>query len=223
MEAGRVMQRSWWKPIAVASALAAALLAVLGPASAVTSAPNLIKNPEAESGRGSGDGSTVAVPDWTLPPGGTFTAVKYGATGGFPTASDPGPQKRGANFFAGGPASSIARADQTISLASYTGIIASGATYKLAAWLGGFAGQDDNTTVTIAWEKASGTLLGAVMIGPVSAADRHNVTGLLFRAKKGTVPHGTTKAVVNVEMSRAAGSYNDGYADNLSLTIVPTP
>lgn len=37
----------------------------------------------------------------------------------------------------------------------------------------------------------------------------------------GTVPHGTAKAVVNVEMSRAAGSYNDGYADNLSLTIVP--
>jgi hypothetical protein len=63
----------------------------------------------------------------------------------------------------------LARADQAISLASYMGIIASGATYKLAAWLGGFAGQ----------------------------------------------------AVVNVEMSRAAGSYNDGYADNLSLTIVP--
>jgi hypothetical protein len=55
----------------------------------------------------------------------------------------------------------------------------------------------------------------------LSHRDRHSKTGLLFRAKMGTVPHGTAKAVVNVEMSRAAGSYNDGYADNLSLTIVP--
>jgi hypothetical protein len=85
------MRRLRWKPATVTSALAAALLALPGPASAVTGAPNLIKNPGAESGPGSGDGSTVAVPNWTVPSGGTFTAVKYGATGGFPTASDPGP------------------------------------------------------------------------------------------------------------------------------------
>ena len=229
------MRRSWWKPTAVVPTLAipltatplavtlmaVALLAVPGPASAVTGAPNLIKNPGAESGPGSGTGGTVAVPDWTVPSGGTFTAVKYGTPGGFLTLSEPGPQQRGTNFFAGGPASSAARADQTISLAGYAGIIASGATYHLSAWLGGYAGQDDNTTVTIAWEKASGAFLGATMIGPVSAADRDNKTELLYRGKRGPVPHGTAKAVVNVEMTRSAGSYNDGYADNLSLTIMP--
>ena len=217
------MRRSWRMPASVLpAALLAALaaLAVPGAALAVTGAPpNLIKNPGAESAPGSGNGSTVAVPDWTVPSGGTFTAVKYGASGGFPTASDPGPQSRGANFFAGGPGSAVARADQTISLKSYAGTIAAGASFTLAAWLGGYKAQDDNTTVTIAWEKNSGAFLGAVMIGPVSAADRHDKTGLLHELTTGTVPHGTQRAVVNVEMSRNEGSYNDGYADNLSLTV----
>jgi len=226
MFASRVGRR--WLLVTAATAAAAAIL----PAAAANASPtrpdacpscnhNLIKNPGAESGPGSGTGGTVAVPDWTVPSGGTFTAVKYGTPGGFLTLSEPGPQQRGTNFFAGGPASSAARADQTISLAGYAGIIASGATYHLSAWLGGYAGQDDNTTVTIAWEKASGAFLGATMIGPVSAADRDNKTELLYRGKRGPVPHGTAKAVVNVEMTRSAGSYNDGYADNLSLTIMP--
>lgn len=214
------MRRSWRAQAGAVSAIAVALLAVPGAASAAAlTTPNLIENPGAEAQPGSGDGSTVPVPFWTVPAGGTFTAVKYGASGGFPTASAPGPKKRGANFFAGGPGSDAARADQTVPLSAYATIIAHGATYKLGAWLGGFASQDDNTTVTIAWEKANGTLLGAVMIGPVSAAARQDVTGMLYRAKAGTIPHGTAKAVVNVEMTRAAGSYNDGYADNLSLTL----
>ncbi|HEY1918610.1 MAG TPA: hypothetical protein VGH27_23805 [Streptosporangiaceae bacterium] len=52
--------------------LAVTLLAMSSPASAITGPPNLIKNPGAESGPGAGNrSSTVAVPDWTVPSGGT--------------------------------------------------------------------------------------------------------------------------------------------------------
>jgi hypothetical protein len=35
----------------------------------------------------------------------------------------------------------------------------------------------------------------------------------------GYVPAGTRKVVVTITMTRTAGSYNDGYADSLSLTF----
>jgi len=110
--------------MATAAVVVAALLGVLpaldAPAYAATS-KNVIKNGNAEKGAGSTDGSTVPVPGWTETAGTTFTAVQYGASGGFPAATDPGPNNRGKNFFAGGdddPSDSIV-ASQTDSLKPY--------------------------------------------------------------------------------------------------------
>ncbi len=214
------MRRSWRVPVMVLSAVSTAVLAWPGAVSAATAAPaNIIKNPGAEAGPGSADGSTVPVPHWTVPAGGTFTAVQYGAGGGFPAATDPGPPNRGANFFAGGPASSAASATQTDSLSAYTGIIASGATFTLKGWLGGFENESDHATVTVVWKSSTGAKLGSVVIGPVTPAQRKDATGLLQRVTTGAVPAGSVKAVVTMKMTRKQGTYNDGYADNLSLTI----
>src|SRR5690348_5925064 len=70
---------------------------------AVTLGANAIVNPGAESNTGSSTGSDVILPTgWTA--SGKPTIVKYGAPGGFPLATSPGPTTRGKNFFAGGPA-----------------------------------------------------------------------------------------------------------------------
>ena len=219
------MRQSWCVPTALVSAASAALLALPGAASAAsaaTAAPaNIIKNPGAEAGTGSSDGSKVPVPNWTVKKSGTFTAVKYGASGGFPAATDPGPKNRGHNFFAGGTGqSSTQSGTQTDSLSAYAGVIAAGATYTLQGWLGGFADQTDHATLTVTWENAGGTALGTAVIGPVTPAARHDATGLLHRSVTGTVPAGTATALVTLKMVRVDGGYNDGYADSLSLTIV---
>lgn len=67
---------------------------------------------------------------------------------------------------------------------------------------------------------ASGRSVGKLSIGPVSAAKRQNRTGLVARTATGKIPRKTKLVHVAVKAVRTDGSYNDCYADNLSLTIV---
>ena len=152
--------------------------------------------------------------------GSAFTAVAYGAAGGFPSSNSPGPKNRGKNFFAGGPGGNTSGASQTDSLARYEKPVSKGkAKFGLSAWLGGYSSQGDYATLTVTWETAKGKVLGHTTIGPVTAAQRKDVTGMLFRSKSGKVPASARKADVTLRMVREDGAYVDGYADNLSLTI----
>jgi hypothetical protein len=222
------MRRDSLVAAALVTVFSAAGVAVPAAASAAATAAaaakpaNIIRNPGAEAGSGSADGSTVPVPSWTVKKGSSFTAVQYGASGGFPTSASPGPKSRGANFFAGGPdaRANAQTATQTDGLAAYAGVIAAGATFTLEGYLGGFATQADHVTVTVTWENSSGVTLGTAVIGPVTQSQRHGVTGLLHRSLTGSVPAGSAKALVTIKCVRNSGAYNDGYADNLSLTIV---
>jgi hypothetical protein len=65
-------------------------------------------------------------------------------------------------------------------------------------------------------------VVGTFSVGGVDATDRANLTGLLFRTSNGVIPTGATQAQFLLEATRTDGSYNDGYADNLSF-IVGTP
>ena len=200
--------------------LGLAALGLAAPAAHAQFGSNLVVNGDAETGAGSADGSVVAVPGWTT--SGNFTVVQYGASGGFPAATDPGPADRGSNFFAGGPSNGSSSATQTIDVAQEAAAINAGAaSYTLSGYLGGFAGQDDNAVFNAAFLGANGTVLGTDQIGPVLAADRSSQTGLLFRSSGGAVPIGTQSIAVDLQMTREAGSYNDGYADNLSLVLNP--
>lgn len=180
---------------------------------------NLIVNGDAESDIGGNGFSIIAPAGWTTT--GNFTVVKYDSSGGFPLSSSPGPIDRGNNFFAGGPSNSFSSALQTIDISSSAADIDTGlVTFLLEGFLGGFASQNDQATVTAAtFLSGGGATLGSASIGPVTATDRGNITGLLFQTTSGFIPVATREIQIIIEMTRAAGSYNDGYADNLSLKL----
>jgi hypothetical protein len=188
------------------------------PAAAVSFGTNLIVNGNAEAGAGSSDGSVVAVPSWTTTS--NFTVVQYGASGGFPTATDPGPADRGLNFFAGGPDNDSSSASQSIDVSGSPEIAAGAVTFTLSGFLGGFLSQADNAVLTARFiDVPSSMILGSTSIGPVTNVDRGGATGLLFRSAVGSIPAATDRIDLVLQMTRLSGTYNDGYADNLSLVL----
>jgi hypothetical protein len=184
---------------------------------------NLIRNGDAEQGDGSGSGyDVVAIPDWTRL-GGNLTAVSYGAPG-FPDSQSPGPGGRGANFFAGGPDSALSLAFQIINVVPYALEIDEGTvSFDMSGYFGGWEDHPDDATLTALFLDSNADVIGEAVIGPVSASDRGNITGLLFQDAQGVVPQGTRRIKVLLTMIRANGAYNDGYSDNLSLVLVPLP
>ena len=206
--------------LVAAAAISIGGLSMAGvPAGGATS-PNLILNGNAEASPGSPTGAVVPVPDWKVSTGGPFTAVTYGAHGGFPTVSSPGPSKRGKNFFAGGPVSPNVVATQTISLAAYRAEIKTGtATYVLKGFLGGQGPQNDQAFVEVDWKMGTSVVGTSAVLGPVTAAQRGNVTGLLAQSASGKVPKQATEVFVQLSLSQVTGPYNNAYADNLSLTV----
>lgn len=176
---------------------------------------NLIANPGAEAGVGADYDSVVKVPDWK--PTGTFTAMQYAYGGGDLSATTPGPPKRGKNYFYGGPGGAVSTGTQTVGLPP--GAVAAGTTFVLAGWLGGYDGQGDYAQLSAEFETAAGIRLALVTVGPVTAAQRHGVTGLFYRGVGEKVPLGTRRIFIKLMMVRQAGSDNDGLADNLSLVF----
>jgi hypothetical protein len=178
----------------------------------------LVINGGAEADGGATSNSQVVKPSgWTTT--GEFTAVKYGASGGFPNAESPGPGTRGKNLFEGG---NVARstASQSIALKAPKADIASGSVrYTFSAWLGGFSGQADNAVVSVSFRDSAGEDLGGTTLGPVTPAQRKDITGSLERTHSGVVPKGAETAVVAIVLTRFDGTYNDGSADNVSLTL----
>jgi hypothetical protein len=181
---------------------------------------NLITNGDAEAGTGSGSGNDVEpIPGWFTTS--NFTVVQYGAPGGFPDTSVSAAIGGGANFFAGGPDTSFSSALTTpMNVSALASSIDAGADLiTLSGFLGGFDGQDDDMTITATFLDGSSISLGSLTIGPVTEPDRAGATTLLFRSISGEVPEGTRSIEVEMDATRFEGSYDDGYADNLSLVM----
>jgi hypothetical protein len=178
-------------------------------------AGDVVVNGDAESGAlAPDDASAVAPQGWTAT--GAFTAAAWDNTADLPHAADPGPADRGKGFFAGGPDNDTSSATQTDPLPAG----AAGHRYTLAACLGGYAGQDDAIVVTAQFLDGGGAPVGTpASIGPVTGADRQSATGLLARSTSGTVPSGAASVKVTMTSTRASGSYDDGYADDVALSI----
>lgn len=210
-------------PTFTGSAILATLLACAAPmaASAADLGTNLIVNGDGEAGVGS-TGGPVAVPGWAITS--SFTAVQWATGGGFPVVTDPGPADRGLNFFAGGQGTAFSSASQIIDLSGNSAAIDAGVLqFDLSGWLGGFASQLDNATLTATFYGLNGLELSSTVLGPVTAGDRAGFTGLLLREAQGLVPVGTLNVGITLDMTRLDGSYNDGYADNLSFSITAVP
>jgi hypothetical protein len=183
-------------------------------------APSLVKNAGAEAGQGVLDASGVAatIPRWTRT--GNFTVVQYGAGGGFPDAAVSETINGGKNFFAGGPTNPNSGATQTVRVGSQSRAIDLGKmTATLAGYLGGYASQRDSLRVAGSFLSASGAPLGTLTIGPVTPAQRKNLTTLIAKSATRKVPPKTRSIRIALTAVRTDGSYNDGYADNIQLTL----
>jgi len=219
--------RIWALVVAILAALLPHCIPPLHAASTLFGA-NLIVNGNAESSAGQpSNANPPPIPSWTTT--GHFAVVLYDAAGGFPRATDPGPPDRSKNFFSGGSADPLSTATQTIDLTTGAASIDTGSvTYELSGYLGGYANQADNAVLTATFKGTGGATLGTATIGPVTAANRNNVTALLQRNASGKLPTGTRTVDVVLTMTRTSGSSNDGYADDLSLVLTapvvpPTP
>lgn len=209
----------------IASAVIAALLASPSVGSATPLGTNILVNGRAESGTGSASGNDVEViPGWTTTS--NFTAVQYGAPA-FPDTTVSTAIGGGKSFFAGGPATAASSAIQTLNVGDLASSIDAGLlSVALSVDLGGFDGQDDNMNVTATFLDSSLGTLGTLTIGPVTEVDRAGNTTLLFRTDSTALPVGTRSFDVEMNATRFQGSYDDGYADNLSLVVngvIPPP
>ena len=203
----------------ISLAAVAASLVFAAPAAAALPAGNLVVNPGAEAGSAAADSSTqLPLPGWTVES--TFTAVKYGASG-FLTVEDGARLGGGTNFFAGGPGGDITAASQTIDVSGAAAEIDAGkASASLSALIGGYATQEDAATVSATPLNSSDIgIAPTTTIGPVTQAERGGTTNLLPRSATFTLPAGTRKLSVRITATRAAGNYNDGYIDNVSLSF----
>jgi len=146
--------------------------------------------------------------------------VLYGAAGGFPDATVSAAIKGGKAFFAGGNAG-VSTATQSRAVPSgWSGSVKGGQVKAvLSADLGGFASQADHAVVTAVFLDKSGHSIASFKIGPVSTAARKSQTTLLLRTATRRVPSATRKIKVVVTSTRVDGTYNDGYADNVSLAL----
>jgi hypothetical protein len=203
-----------------------AMLLCAAPAQAVVPAGNLLANPGAEADVGSTDascGGDLDVTGWE-PETGTFSAIQYG-TGGFPSAAESAEIGGGSNLFTGGcPTDAVSTAEQTATVPEAAPEIDAGQVgATLTGYLGGFSSQDDQAKVEVFFMGAGGGDLGSagadLVIGPVTAADRASLTDLLLRTARVGVPVGTRSVLTRITLTRFSGSANDGYADNLSLTL----
>ena len=152
-----------------------------------------------------------------------MTAVKYGASN-FITTEDGARLGGGANFFAGGPSSEVSAASQAVNVSgAATEIDAGQVTMTLSGLLGGWSSQEDAVTVTATALDAAGAPLATATLAPVTAAERQSAITLLPRTSAVAVPRGTRVVAVRMVANRTSGDYNDGYADNLSLSLAGAP
>ncbi len=180
---------------------------------------NLIANGAAETSAGASDNNSVFAPGSWAVLDGALTAVGYGVSG-LPAPSDPGPPDRGVNLFAGGPNVDHTTAQQVIYVDELAAAIDAGAIrYAASGYFGGYETENDQAFLELNFQQADGTFIDQAIMGLYTATDRQNATGLLFDSASGTLPVGTRRIQVQLQMQRTAGFYNDGYADTLVLVL----
>jgi len=145
---------------------------------------------------------------WELMTGNT-SSTPYGS-GGYPTAGEG----QGSRLFTGGyEALSVAHVTTDLSAN------VAGCRFVFSADIGGFAQQEDNATVEIAYMGSSEEVLSALEIGPITAGDRQGETALLPVEATGTIPDTAVQARITITQIRVSGTANDGYVDNIAIAL----
>ena len=208
---------------ALAALLVAWVAAPFGAALADNS-PNLLIDGGGESGACTSDFKSVTtVPGWTVLYG-SPSVVCYSSS----TFATPSSLAAGNGFIAAGPYGNSA-ISQTVNVSSAdTAVDGGGVSYVLSGWLGGWGSYGAYTQVSATFLDAGGQPLGASAQMPtVSASQRNSSNAFLARSMTGKVPAGTRSIEVLVQfLGTPVDSYNDSYADNVSLTLstaLPSP
>jgi FG-GAP-like repeat len=177
----------------------------------------------------SGKGTpTPLVPGWELTGGTDY--LRYGAPShSFSPSwrSSPRYGTGGGRMLWGGysaPTGGITTAFQTVDVsASAQAIDAGRATANLSAWLGGTRAYADAMSARAELLDAGGATLATIELGPVTPADRNNLTTLLHRAAGRAVPPGTRSIRVTLISNDADKAYSSALADNVKLTLESSP
>ena len=105
-----------------------------------------------------------------------------------------------------------------------------GLNYEMSADLFGFSTQGDKATFTVEFFDtigATGTSLGTEILDGINpGAWGSNLTagsGDNFFATTGSFDVSTKSVLITLSSTRASGSSNDGYADNVSFSVVSVP
>jgi hypothetical protein len=183
---------------------------------------NLVVNGDAETGPGATDSFTSACPPaWTCSAGpepGGPTAVRYG-TPGFPDIAEGQRIGGGLNFLAGGPNQATSGISQLVNVSGAIPEIDTGqGQLTVSACLGGNGAEPDSALLTAGFYSDT-ALLGQAGPLTVTQSDRNDATKLLLRSSSGPVPTGTRQILLEVRFNRGAPAYNDGYVDNVTVTM----
>lgn len=177
---------------------------------------NLLLGGDGEAATCSTDWQAVTtVPGWTVVSG--SPAVDCYSIASFDT---PNPAAAGKAFIAAGPYGDSAL-QQIVNVSSSAAAIDTGAVrFNLSGWLGGWAEYAGQAVVTAQFRDKTGAAIGTpATLSGVTAAARGNMSRFLARSSTGAVPAGTRSIQVLLQFTGTSGTYNDAYADNLSLTL----
>ena len=99
-----------------------------------------------------------------------------------------------------------------------SGIDSGNVSFNLSAWLGGWQGQNDSTSVSIIFQNSAFQPIGNLTtIGPVLDTDRAGITAMVFRQKNGLVFVNSRWMFLIVNMTLSVGPSNDASADNIRV------
>ncbi len=204
--------------------LCAALAA--GPAFAANTPfnTNLVKNPGAEAGSSSSDGSVaVPIPNWEGISDTHFTVVPYAASsaGGFPTKAESHRIGGGKQFFTSGYYDTIFGECDDVSQSIFikglnSQIDGHHVKVVLSAWVATYGSQIDNAIVLMTIGDDSNNSLGSLKL-PTQTA-----TGGTFNhltASK-TLPAKTRELTVHLQSTKHEGAFCDAYFDKISVKLV---
>jgi hypothetical protein len=182
---------------------------------------NLVFNGDAEYDRGFNEiPFDQYISGWNDPGPDQMTSVQYNAPDGWPTSNDPGPPNRGNACFTGGQ-SPLSNMTQTLDLSPVRNSLLTGnVRFEFEAWIGGYGTQEDYAEVRLEFLSSGGQLLSSALLPRATAAQRQNRTALLRRSAAGSVPASTAQVRFSVNVVRMAGSWADGYTDNIQFRLL---
>jgi len=200
------------------AALVVALAA--GPVTAATTTPlnaNLVKNPSAEAGPATADGSGVPIPNWETVTDSNFTVVKYGTPGG-PTKSQGSAFNGGKKFFwAGNYDQTYGQCDDAIQNIKINGRNSQIDGHKLkvtlSAWVEALH-STDLARVTLTFGDDTNNFISSIRVGQQGAKTTFSHPTVTVK-----VPAHTRQVTVRMYDAGTSNDFCDAFFDRISVTL----